>query len=54
MLPKRPIGEAIGYALNHWDALIRPLDAGFLEVDNGAGERAMKPVALEVCPRIRG
>jgi transposase len=26
--------------------LIRPLDAGFLEIDNGASERAMKPVAL--------
>ena len=46
MLPKSPIGEAIGYALNHWDALIRPLEAGFLEIDNGASERAMKPVAL--------
>jgi transposase len=46
VLPKSPIGEAIGYALNHWGALIRPLDAGFLEIDNGASERAMKPVAL--------
>jgi len=46
VLPKSPIGEAIGYALNHWNALIRPLDAGFLEIDNGASERAMKPVAL--------
>ena len=46
VLPKSPIGEAIGYALNHWDALIRPLEAGFLEIDNGASERAMKPVAL--------
>ena len=46
MLPKSPIGEAIGYALNHWAALIRPLEAGFLEIDNGASERAMKPVAL--------
>jgi len=46
VLPKSPTGEAIGYALNHWNALIRPLDAGFLEIDNGAGERAMKPVAL--------
>ena len=46
VLPKSPVGEAIGYALNHWDALIRPLDAGFLEIDNGASERAMKPVAL--------
>lgn len=25
--------------LNHWAALIRPLETGFLEVDNGAGER---------------
>jgi hypothetical protein len=33
-------------ALNHWNALIRPLDAGFLEIDNGASERALKPVAL--------
>jgi hypothetical protein len=46
VLPKSPIGEAIGYALNHWEALIRPLEAGFLEIDNGASERAMKPVAL--------
>ena len=45
-LPRSPIGEAIGYALNHWNALIRPLVAGFLEIDNGAGERAMKSVAL--------
>jgi transposase len=46
VLPKSPIGEAIRYALNHWNALIRPLEAGFLEIDNGASERAMKPVAL--------
>ena len=46
MLPKSPIGEAIGYALNHWEALIRPLEAGFLEIDNGASERALKPVAI--------
>lgn len=46
VLPKSPIGEAIRYALNHWNALIRPLDAGFLEIDNGASERALRPVAL--------
>ncbi len=45
-LPKSPIGEAIGYALNHWVALERYLDAGLLEIDNGASERAMKPVAI--------
>jgi hypothetical protein len=46
VLPKSPIAEAIGYALNHWEALERPLEAGFLELDNGACERAFKPVAL--------
>ena len=46
VLPKSPIGEAIQYALNHWAALKRPLEAGFLELDNGACERAFKPVAL--------
>jgi transposase len=46
VLPKSPIGEAIGYAWNHWTALIRPWEAGFLEIDNGASERAIKPVAL--------
>jgi hypothetical protein len=46
VLPKSPIGEAIAYALNHWGALIRPWEAGFLEIDNGASERALKPVAI--------
>jgi hypothetical protein len=46
VLPKSPIGEAFQYALNHWTALERPLEAGFLELDNGACERAFKPVAL--------
>ncbi len=45
VLPKSPIGAAIGYALNHWRALIRPWQAGFLEIDNGAGERALKRAA---------
>jgi transposase len=45
VLPKSPMGEAIDYALNHWTALERPLEAGFLELDNGACERAFKPVA---------
>jgi transposase len=46
VLPKSPIGEAFGYTLNHWNALIRPWEAGFLEIDNGASERAIRPVAL--------
>ncbi len=46
VLPKSPIGEAIRYARNHWEALKRPLEAGFLELDNGACERALKPIAI--------
>jgi transposase len=46
VLPKSPIGEAIGYAQNHWGALERYLEAGVLEIDNGASERALKPVAI--------
>ena len=46
VLPRSPIGEVIQYAVNHWEALKRPLEAGFLELDNGACERAFKPVAI--------
>jgi transposase len=45
-LPKSPMAEAIGYALNHWKALERYLEVGFLEIDNGASERGLRPVAV--------
>ena len=45
-LPKSPIGEAIGYALNHWQALERYTEAGWLSIDNNASERGMKSVAV--------
>ena len=45
-LPKVKLTTAISYALNHWKALIRYCDAGFLEIDNNYSEREMKPVAL--------
>jgi transposase len=32
VLPKSPMGEAIGYALNNWDALRRYTEAGFLTI----------------------
>jgi len=32
VLPKSPMGEAIGYALNNWEALIRYAEAGFLAI----------------------
>jgi transposase len=46
LLPKSPIGEAVGYALNHWDALKRYLEAGYLPIDNNAVERGLRTVAL--------
>jgi transposase len=44
--PKGPLAEAIGYTLNHWQALNRYLDDGRLEIDNNAVERAIRPVAV--------
>ncbi len=46
VLPKSPMAEAIGYALNHWEALIRYTEAGFLAIDNNASEREMKRIAV--------
>ena len=46
VLPKSPMGEAIGYALNHWPALIRYTEAGFLAIDNNMAEREMKRIAI--------
>jgi transposase len=46
VLPKSPIGQAIGYALSQWERLIVYLQDGRLNIDNNAAERAMRPVAV--------
>jgi hypothetical protein len=46
VLPKSPMGEAIAYALNNWDALRRYTEAGFLTIDNNVSEREMKRIAV--------
>jgi transposase len=46
VLPKSPTREAIGYALNNWEALRRYTEAGFLAIDNNAAEREMKRIAI--------
>ena len=46
LLPKSPLGEAIGYALNNWAALARYAEAGFLAIDNNVAEREMKRIAI--------
>ena len=46
VLPKGPMGEAIGYVRNQWDALTRFLQDGRLEIDNNASERELRHVVL--------
>ena len=46
VLPKSPMGEALGYALNNWTALVRYTEAGYLAIDNNAAEREMKRIAI--------
>ena len=46
VLPKSPMGVAIGYALGNRAALCRYTDAGFLQIDNNASERALRAVAV--------
>ena len=46
VLPKSPIGQAIGYALNNWKALNRYLEDGILSIDNNAAERALRSIAV--------
>jgi len=44
--PKSRLGEALTYARNQWAALRRFTEDGRLAVDNGACERAIRPIAL--------
>ena len=46
VLPKSLMGEAIGYALNNWAALVRYTEAGLLAIDNNVAEREMKRIAI--------
>ena len=46
VLPKSLIGQAIQYASNHWQALTRFLQHGFLAIDNNVAENALRAIAL--------
>lgn len=41
-----PLAKAIHYALTRWDALLRYVDDGNIEIDNNPIEREIRPVAL--------
>lgn len=46
VLPKSPMGQAIVYALNQWDALCVYTTDGDLAIDNNASENALRRVAI--------
>jgi transposase len=46
VLPKSPIGKAVTYSLNQWDALLRYVDDPILEIDNNLSERTLRMVVL--------
>ena len=43
---KLPLAGAIHYALARWEALVRYVDNGSIEIDNNAIERQIRPIAL--------
>jgi transposase len=46
VLPKSPMGKAITYALNQWDALNRYTADPILSIDNNLSERALRMVVI--------
>jgi hypothetical protein len=46
VLPKSPMGQAITYALNQWNALCVYVSDGDLAIDNNAGENALRRIGV--------
>jgi hypothetical protein len=46
VLPASPIGKALAYTDNHWDALVRYTEDGRLSIDNNDVEREIRQVAI--------
>ncbi|QJX01066.1 IS66 family transposase [Frigoriglobus tundricola] len=44
--PKSLFGQAVGYARNQWASLVRYVDDARFAIDNGAAERAIRPLAI--------
>lgn len=45
-LPESPLGKAIRYAIGEWNALLRYLEDGELEIDNNLTENSIRPSAI--------
>jgi len=46
VLPKSPMGQAMAYALRHWQALTRYVGDGFLDIDNNLAEMTLRHIAI--------
>jgi hypothetical protein len=46
VLPKSPMGKAVTYALNQWEALLRYVDDPRLDIDNNLAERTLRMVVI--------
>ena len=46
VFPQSPLGTAVFYSLNHWNALTLYLQDGRLEIDNNRSERSIKPFVI--------
>lgn len=46
VLPKSPLGQAIGYIRNQWSALSRYIEIGDAPIDNNGAERALRRIAV--------
>jgi transposase len=46
VLPKSPMGKAITYTFNQWDALVRYTSDPILSIDNNLSERTLRMVVL--------
>jgi transposase len=46
VLPKSPVGQAIGYVLPRWEGLTRYCEDGILAIDNNLSERMIRPCAI--------
>lgn len=45
-LPKSPVGKAVTYSLNQWDALVRYTTDVCLSIDNNLSERTLRQVVI--------
>lgn len=46
VLPKSPLGQAVGYVLPRWDGLVRYCEDPALAIDNNLSERTLRPCAI--------